>query len=160
MTDIWWEDIEPGNRREVGRYTFTEDEIVAFARKYDPQAFHLDPEAARHTMFGGLIASGWHTAAVWMKLMIAYRHTEIAGGARRMRAGVSPGFEDMKWLKPVRPGMTLTYYTETTAKTELRSRADMGLVFSRNEARDEAGDLVFSFTGKSFVQRRPKGDFG
>lgn len=156
MSDIWWEDIEPGSRREIGRYTFTEAEIIAFARQYDPQPFHVDPEAAKQSMFGGLIASGWHTAAVWMKLMIASRGQEVAGGERRMRAGVSPGFEDMKWLKPVRPGMTLTYTTETAGKTELKSRPDMGLVFSRNEARDEAGELVFSFTGKGFVQRRPK----
>ena len=157
MSDIWWEDIEPGNRREIGRYTFTEDEIIRFARKYDPQIFHIDPEAAKASMFGGLIASGWHTAAVWMKLMIAWRDTETAGGARRMRAGVSPGFEDMKWLKPVRPGMTLTYFTETLDKIELRSRPDMGIVRSRNEATDEAGTLVFRFIGKGFVQRRPMG---
>src|SRR5262249_22504606 len=108
--------------------------------------------------FGGIIASGWHTAAVWMKLMIARRAVEGDEGERpkTIRAGVSPGFEDMKWLKPVRPGMTLTYFTETVEKTELRSRPEMGLVKSRNEARDESGELVFSFTGKGFIQRRPK----
>ena len=66
----WWEDIEIGTRRELGSYTFTEEEVIRFARKYDPQIFHLDPEAAKQTMFGGLIASGWHTAAIWMKLAI------------------------------------------------------------------------------------------
>jgi acyl dehydratase len=158
MSGFYWEDIVPGNRREVGRYTFTEDEIIRFARKYDPQVFHLDPVAAKDTMFGGLIASGWHTAAVWMKLMIEMRGRERQSGAPLNRAGVSPGFEDMKWLKPVRPGMTLTYYTETLGKTELRSRPELGLVKSFNEARNEEGEVVFSFVGKGFVQRRPKED--
>jgi acyl dehydratase len=156
MSGFYWEDIEPGNRREIGRYTFTEEEIIRFARKYDPQIFHLDPIAAKNSMFGSLIASGWHTAAVWMKLMIEMRDREKQSGSPLNRAGVSPGFEDMKWLKPVRPGMTLTYYTETLGKTELRSRPELGLVKSYNEARDEAGEVVFSFVGKGFVQRRPK----
>jgi acyl dehydratase len=159
MSELYWEDIEPGERREIGRYTFTQDEIVRFAQKYDPQAFHIDPEAARHSMFGGIVASGWHTAAIWMKLMIASRKTDLDGGKPRLnRSGVSPGFEDMKWLKPVRPGMTLTYYTQTLGKTELRSRPELGLVKSYNEARDESGEVVFSFVGKGFVQRRPKGE--
>jgi acyl dehydratase len=158
MSALYWEDIEPGNAREIGRYTFTEDEIIRFARKYDPQIFHLDPIAAKDSTFGGLIASGWHTAAVWMKLMIAMRDREKQSGSPLNRAGVSPGFEDMKWLKPVRPGMTLTYYTQTLGKSELRSRPELGLVKSYNEARDETGEVVFSFTGKGFVQRRPKGE--
>lgn len=158
MSDIYWEDIAIGTRRELGDYTFTEEEIVAFAEKYDPQTFHLDPQAAKDSMFGGIIASGWHTAAVWMKLSLAARARETAGGQRTVRSGVSPGFEDMKWLKPVRPGMTLTYSSQIISKTELRSRPALGLVKSLNEARDESGELVMSFTGKGFIQRRPKKD--
>jgi acyl dehydratase len=158
MSALWWEDIVPGNRREIGRYTFTEEEIIRFGKQYDPQIFHVDPEAAKDSMFGGLIASGWHTTAVWMKLMIALRGRERESGNPLNRAGVSPGFEDMKWIKPVRPGMTLTYYTETLGKTELKSRPELGLVKSYNEARDESGEVVFSFIGKGFVQRRPKGE--
>ena len=146
---MWFEDIEIGVRRELGAYTFTQEEIIAFARAYDPQAFHIDPEAAKHSMFGGLIASGWHTASVWMKLMVAARD---GGGA--ISSGVSPGFENMRWLKPVRPGMTLTYSTEIIEKRPLRSRPEFGLIKSRNEARDESGELVFSFIGKGFVARR------
>jgi acyl dehydratase len=156
MSDIYWEDIAIGTRRELGDYTFMEKEIVAFAKKYDPQPFHLDPQAAKDSMFGGIIASGWHTAAVWMKLSLAARARETADGQRTVRSGVSPGFEDMKWLKPVRPGMTLTYSSQITGKTELRSRPELGLVKSLNEARDESGELVMSFVGKGFVQRRPK----
>jgi acyl dehydratase len=156
MSDIYWEDIAIGTHRELGDYTFTEEEIVAFAEKYDPQTFHLDPQAAKDSMFGGIIASGWHTAAVWMKLSLAARARETADGQRTVRSGVSPGFEDMKWLKPVRPGMTLTYSSQITGKTELRSRPELGLVKSLNEARDGSGELVMSFVGKGFIQRRPK----
>jgi acyl dehydratase len=152
---MWFEDIVIGARRDLGTYTFTEDRIVAFARKYDPQPFHIDPEAAKHSMFGGLIASGWHTAAVWMKLAVAGREQAQSAGNPLARGGVSPGFEDMRWLKPVRAGMTLRYSVETIEKIELRSRPTLGLVKSRNEAHDEAGELVFSFIGKGFVPRKP-----
>ena len=152
---MWFEDIEIGVKRDLGIYTFTEEEIVAFARKYDPQAFHIDPEAAKHSIFGGLIASGWHTAAIWMKLALRDRENAKSGSNPLQRSGVSPGFEDMRWLKPVRPGMTLRYSSEVVEKIELRSRPDLGLVKSRNEARDENGELVFSFIGKGFVERRP-----
>lgn len=158
MMAEYWEDIAIGGRRDIGTYTFTEEEIVRFGRKYDPQIFHVDPEAAKKTIFGGLIASGWHTAAVWMKLMVGSRDAGTASGNPKTRGGVSPGFEEMKWLKPVRPGMTLTYTAETIEKVELRSRPEFGLIKSRNEARDKAGELVFSFIGKGFVQRRPRGE--
>ncbi|HEY8698067.1 MAG TPA: MaoC family dehydratase [Rhizomicrobium sp.] len=155
MNPQYWEDIEIGARRELGTYTFSEDEIIAFARQYDPQIFHIDPQAAKQTVFGGLIASGWHTVAVWMKLAIAGRAQEKQEDRGVLRAGVSPGFEALRWLKPVRPGMTLAYSSEVTAKVESRSRPEWGLVMSRNEARDESGALVMVFTGKGFVQRRP-----
>jgi len=149
---MWFEDIEIGVRRELGAFTFTQDEIIAFAQAYDPQAFHIDPEAAKHSMFGGLIASGWHTAAVWMKLMVADRARD--GGGATMGSGVSPGFENMRWLQPVRPDMTLSFSTEVIEKIPLRSRPQFGLIKSRNEGRDESGELVFSFIGKGFVARR------
>jgi acyl dehydratase len=152
---LWFEDIAIGTKRDLGTYTFTADEIIAFAKKYDPQIFHIDPEAAKKTMFGGLIASGWHTAAIWMKLAIADRERARREGQTLGRSGVSPGFEDMRWIKPVRPGMTLRYASETIEKIELKSRKDVGLVKTRNEATDENGERVFSFIGKGFVQRRP-----
>ncbi len=149
---IYWEDVVIGTRRALGHYTFSEEEIVRFARKYDPQPFHIDPEAAKQSIFGGLIASGWHTAAVWMKLAIAER---ARNPVPLLRMGVSPGYEDMRWLKPVRPGMRLSFSAEIVGKTELRSRPALGLVLSRNEARDDGDALVFRFTGKGLVQRRP-----
>lgn len=152
---MWFEDIVIGTKRDLGTYTFSEEEIIAFAKKYDPQIFHVDPEAAKASIFGGLIASGWHTASVWMKLAIADRARAQAAGNGVARSGVSPGFEEMRWLKPVRPGMTLRYSAETIEKIDLRSRPEFGLVKSRNEARDENGELVFSFIGSGFMQRRP-----
>ena len=155
MSPLYWEDVEIGRRRELGTYTFSEEEIIRFARKYDPQPFHIDPEAAERSIFGGIIASGWHTAAIWMKLSIAER-ARSAGTSPLMRAGVSPGYEDMRWLKPVRPGMTLRYSSQTAGKVELRSRIDVGILLTTNEAHDENGELVFRFTGKGLVRRRPK----
>lgn len=152
---MWFEDVVIGTKRDLGTYTFTEEEIIAFAKKYDPQIFHIDPEAAKRSIYGGLIASGWHTAAVWMKLAIADRDRARAEGNILARSGVSPGFEDLRWLKPVRPGMTLRYSSQTIEKVELRSRRDIGLVKTRNEAHDETGAQVCSFVGKGFVQRRP-----
>ena len=152
---IYWEDVVPGTRRDYGTYTFSEDEIIRFAKRYDPQPFHVDPEAARRSYFGGIIASGWHTASVWMKLAVADRD-KPGSDSSLLRAGVSPGYEDMRWLKPVRPGMTLSFSSEVTGKVALRSRPELGIVVSRNEARDEAGELVFSFLGKALVQRRPR----
>jgi acyl dehydratase len=150
----YWEDVEIGARRELGDYTFSEEEIIRFARNYDPQPFHVDPEAAKRSIFGGIIASGWHTAAVWMKLAIADRN-KPGGKSPLLRAGVSPGYEDMRWLKPVRPGMRLTFSSEIVGKVELKSRPDFGIILSRNEAHDDSGELVFRFTGKGLVQRRP-----
>jgi acyl dehydratase len=150
----FWEDVVIGDRKELGSYTFTEDEIIRFASKYDPQPFHVDPEAAARSPFGGLIASGWHTAAIWMKLAVASR----TFGPHEAASGISPGFEDLRWLKPVRPGMTLHYSTEVTAKRALASRPDRGLIITNNEARQADGTLVMRFTGKVFAPRREQGD--
>lgn len=156
MTRLWFEDIVLGEKRELGTYTFTEEAIVAFGKKYDPQRFHVDPEAAKHSMFGGLIASGWHTAAVWMKLAIESRMTEVQSGKALVRGGVSPGFENMRWLKPVRPGMTLAYSMTPIEKVDLKSRPEWGLIKNLAEAHNEAGELVFSFVGKGLVARKPR----
>jgi acyl dehydratase len=153
---MWFEDIAIGGKRTLGTHSFTEDEIIAFAKKYDPQPFHIDPQAAKSSMFGGLIASGWHTVAVWMRLAIDARTREAAARGDRSPGGVSPGFEDLRWLKPVRPGDTLTFTMETVGKRDLASRPALGLVLSRNEARGADGELYMSFTGKSLVAKCPK----
>ena len=100
MPELTFEDFEPGRVFELGAREVTEEEIVAFAREWDPQPFHVDPEAAQESSFGGLIASGWHTGAMWMRLYV----DSLLVGAASMG---SPGIEELRWLAPVRPGDTL-----------------------------------------------------
>jgi acyl dehydratase len=150
---MYFEDIIIGTRTELGTWTFTEDDIIRFATQFDPQPFHIDRDAAAASFYGGIIASGWHVACVWMKLVIANRDGRGGGGAAR--SGVSPGFLDLRWFKPTRPGMTLAYSTTVKDKRELASRPEWGLVRSTNAAVDEDGETVMSFIGQGFVMRRP-----
>jgi acyl dehydratase len=152
---MYWEDIPLGVRTDLGPYTFTQEEMIRFSRQWDPQPFHIDPEAAKSSFYGGIIASGWHVAAVWMKLMIAHSQKRAAEGIVS-RGGVSPGFRDLRWVQPTRPGMTLHYDSTTHEKVELKSRPELGLVRSLNRALDDAGNPVMSFIGQGFVQRRPR----
>lgn len=159
----WFEDIEIGSRMELGSHTFTADEIVAFAKKYDPQYFHTDAEAARHGPFGGLTASGWHTTATWMKLMIASRQGREepldADGRKPPAGGPSPGFLDMKWPAPVRAGDTITYSSTVIEKIEMKSRPQWGIIRSRNNGVNQNGETVLSFIGQGLIQRRhPRGE--
>jgi acyl dehydratase len=154
---MWFEDIPLNVKVTLGSYTFTEDNILAFAKRYDPQPFHVDKDAALHSPYGGLIASGWHTAAVWMKLMLAYRRARIAAGAEDTQANyVSPGVREIRWLKPVRPGTTLVYTNEPFAKLEWKSRPQFGLMEGRNEARDAEGELYYSFINRVLIARKPR----
>ena len=152
---MWFEDFPLGVKIVLGSYRFTEDNIIAFARKYDPQPFHIDKAAAERSIYGGLIASGWQTAAVWMKLMLERRRAEIAAGAVAAQDNfVSPGVREIKWLKPVRPGMTLTYTNVSIAKLDWPTLPKWGLVEGQNEARDEAGTLYYSFINRVLIARR------
>jgi acyl dehydratase len=154
---MWFEDVLLGGKITIGSYVFTEENIVAFARKYDPQPFHLDKDAAARSPYRGLIASGWHTAAVWMKLMIAYRDGRVAAGEESTQANfVSPGVRDIRWLKPVRPGMTVTYTNEPFAKLDWPSLPQYGLIEGKNEAFDQDGTLVYSFINRVLIARRPR----
>lgn len=152
---MWFEDFPLGQKTVLGSYTFTEENILAFARKYDPQPFHVDKTAAEKSIYGGLIASGWHTAAVWMKLMIANRRAAVAAGGEAVQDNfVSPGVREIKWLKPVRPGTTLTYVNESFAKLDWPTLPQFGLVEGHNEARDESGALYYSFINRVLIARR------
>jgi acyl dehydratase len=152
----FFEDFEPGQRRELGVYRFTQDEILAFARPFDPQVFHTDPQAAKHTAFGGLCASGWHSCAVWMMLMIEARHhlAPWEGKGPPPRAGTSPGVRNIAWKRPVYADDVLTYASQTVDKRASASRPDWGLVFHRNSAVNQHGEEVFSFDGCVFWERR------
>ncbi|HEX5476834.1 MAG TPA: MaoC family dehydratase, partial [Burkholderiales bacterium] len=137
---IWWEDFKVGEREEIGRHCFTEAEIVEFARKFDPQPFHVDAQAAGKSFFGGLIASGWHTCAIGMRLMVE-RYVN------QTRSLGSPGLDNIRWLKPVRPGDTLTYSRIVLESRPSASRSDVGLIKSRWEALNQDGELVMSMEG-------------
>jgi acyl dehydratase len=153
---MWFEEVPLGETITLGSYTFTEENIIAFARRYDPQPFHVDQHAAARSPYGGLIASGWHTAAVWMKLMMAYRHDALAAGAADTQANyVSPGVREIRWLRPVRPGMTLTYTNTPSAKLDWPSRPQYGLLEGENEAHDQDGMLVYSFINRVLILKRP-----
>ena len=148
---IYFEDIEVGARRELGSYTFTADEIKRFAAQFDPQPFHLDEEAAKRSHFGGLAASGWHTASVFMKLQS--RMINEVGADVRM-SGPSPGYRNLRWLKPVLAGDTITYSTEVVRKRELATRPEWGIVFSHVTAVNQRGELVFEFEGSVMFARK------
>jgi acyl dehydratase len=144
----YWEDYEVGTKYPLGSTTFTADEIVAFARQYDPQSFHLDAEAARQSMFGGLIASGWHIAAKLMRLFVDnYLDKRTALG--------SPGLDEMRWLKPVRPGDTLTAWVECGGKVPSKSRPEIGVIHEHWRATNQKGELVLTMKGINMVRRRP-----
>jgi acyl dehydratase len=154
----FFDDIGIGDRLELGEHTFTSEDIIRFARKYDPQPFHLSEEAAAATHFGRLCASGWHTAAIFMKLWVtkhqALQEEALAAGNTPANLGPSPGFQDLKWIRPVFAGDTLRYSRVVTGKTESRSRPEWGLVHSDMQAHNQDGTLVFTFKGTVFVERR------
>lgn len=148
MTPLYWEDFKVGDTQVMGSHTFTEAEIIEFARQFDPQPFHVDPRAAEKSAFGGLIASGWHTCAVCMRLNCeTYINRTVSLG--------SPGLDSIRWLKPVRPGDTLTYRRTVLESRASQSRPGVGLLRSRTEALNQAGELVMSMEGWGMFGRRP-----
>ncbi len=153
----FFEDIEIGEKTRLGSYTFLADDIIAFARAWDPQPFHLDAAAGARTHFGGLTASGWHTAAIAAKLR-AQAQERLHETLRREgkpvpRVGPSPGFKNLKWLRPVLAGDTITFESEVTAKKPSASRPEWGLVFTHETGHDQYGRPVFELTNCVFVER-------
>jgi len=143
-----FEDFRVGETGVLGAHTITEEEIVAFGKKYDPQPFHTDPEAAKATLFGGLIASGWHTCAIMMRLS-----AEAMRRAQEAATG-SPGVDSCRWLKPVRPGDTLTLRREVLETWPSRSKP-YGFVRTRAEMLNQRGEVVLRLVGVGMVRRRP-----
>ena len=147
-TPRFWDDYEVGQKFALGSTSFTADEIVGFARQYDPQSFHVDAAAAGKSMFGGLIASGWHVTAKLMRLFVDnYVDQRTALG--------SPGVEEVRWLKPVRPGDTLDAWVECAGKVPSKSRPEMGIVHEQWRATNQKGELVMTLKGTTMVRRRP-----
>jgi acyl dehydratase len=156
---LFYEDQRAGDVRPVGAHTFTREGIIAFAVLYDPQPFHLSEEAGKASIYGSLIASGWHTASVCMRLMIdgrgRARAARAALGEPLPRLGVSPGFRDMRWPAPVRPGDTVAYSSRIETVRETK-RPQWGLVSARNIGVNQHGAEVFAFTSFVLWERRPK----
>jgi len=154
----FFEDIGIGDRRALGRHSFTADDIKRYAVRYDPQLFHVDEAAAARSHFGALIASGWHTAAVCMRLFVETQRqiaAELtARGEPAARVWPSPGFRNLKWLMPVRAGDTISYASEVLDKRPLESRPGWGVLVMRNTGTNQDGALVFEFEGAIFVERR------
>lgn len=140
----------------LGSHTFEPEAIKAFAKKYDPQPFHVDEEAAKRSIFGRLCASGWHTAATWMKYNLATRmETESrrwSGPGPLPVFGPSPGFKNLKWLKPVYAGETITFTRTGVAHRPIASRPGWRLLSIRAEAFDSTGDKVLEFESAVLVQ--------
>lgn len=143
---------------DLGSHRFDAEEIIRFARAFDPQPFHIDPEAAARSHFGRLCASGWHTAAMWMRLMVDHRQRSsramLARGESPAALGVSPGFTDLRWLKPVYAGDTITFASRLLEKRPSATRPGWGLVSHRNTGDNQHGERVFEFTGKVFQEWR------
>jgi acyl dehydratase len=154
----FFEDLKVGQRRELGSFTFTAELIKKFAAQFDPQAFHLDEEAGRNSLFGGLAASGWHIASVCMKLLVADAQRQAAEMAARGEKvavwGPSPGFRELRWLKPVLAGDVISYASEVETLRTSEKRPEWGIAQARNTGTNQRGELAFSFLATAFVPRR------
>lgn len=145
----YFEDIEVGGKASFGRYDVTRDEVIAFAQKYDPQPFHLSDEAAAETHFGRLAASGWHTCAMTMAMVVENLKD-------REQAGLgSPGIDELRWLKPVFPGDTLRCESEILDKRPSRSRPEMGSYRSRTTVFNQHDEPVMTFVSIGLIRTRP-----
>jgi acyl dehydratase len=145
----YWEDFEEAETVELGSYEITREEILEFARKYDPQPFHVDEEAADAGPFGGLAASGWHTAAIFMRLFVDGILNDSASRG-------SPGIEELRWTAPVRPGDVLTGRVRVLETYPSERRPDRGTVITHCELLNQDGTAVFTMRGRGHFLRRPQ----
>ncbi|MEQ9505046.1 MAG: MaoC family dehydratase [Hyphomonas sp.] len=149
----YFEDMVVGTRTRSSRtYKVTREEVIEFASKYDPQPFHLDDEAAKNTFFGRLSASGWHTGAMAMRMMVdTWRDGEPTAGLG------SPGLDELRWVKPVYPGDELRVEVELIEKRRSKSRPDMGLTKSRQTVLNQHGEVVMTMIGNGLIRVRDPG---
>ena len=148
----YFEDLEVGAETDFGTYDVTREEVLEFARKYDPQPFHLSDEGAANTHFGRLCASGWHTAAMTMAVIARAVVNEEQAGLG------SPGIDELRWLKPVYPGDTLHVRGQILDKRESRSRPEMGSFRTRTTVTNQDGVPVMTFVSIVLIRRRPTGE--
>ncbi len=144
---FYWEDLQPGSVRELGTTSISAEDIKDFAEQYDPQPFHLDEVAGRHSMFGGLCASGWQTCALAMRLTVDNFLSECASLG-------SPGLEGLRWLKPVYPDDKLSLRYTILESRPMRRRPDVGIVRSRWEMSNQNGEVVLEMEGYGMFGRR------
>jgi acyl dehydratase len=144
----YFEDLKPGDKFSTAEYEMTAEEIIAFGRKFDPQPFHTDPVAAQATLFGQLVASGWHTAAVSMRLMVL-GEMALDGGV------IGQGMESLRWPRPVLPGDRLRVVTEIVELRPAPARPDRGLIKLRCRTYNQADKIVQDMTATLLVARRP-----
>ena len=151
MSDKQWyfDDFVPGQEIELGTRTVTEEEIIAFASQFDPQPFHIDREAAAKSIYGGVIASGWHTCAMMMRIVLDGMRCEEASMG-------SPGLDGVRWLQPVRAGDTLSVRYVTKEVKPSSSKPDRGVVFSTWVATNQRGEDVCTIDGKALFRKRPQ----
>ncbi len=149
-SDRYFEDYIEGEVHHCGAIAVEADEVIAFAQRFDPQTFHVDPEGAKHTPFGGLIASGWHTCGLTMRLFADNYLTHVASLA-------SPGLDELRWLKLVRPGDTLSLRVTVLKATPSRSKPDRGAVTSLLEVFNQRDEQVMTFTCVNIIGRRRAG---
>jgi acyl dehydratase len=155
----YFEDIAVGERIAVGSHTFNADEIKAFAARFDPQPFHVDEDAAGRSHFGALCASGWHSAVVWMRLMVDSRRRMMEAARARGEPvavmGPALGIRELKWLKPVYVDDTIKYTSEVIEARISESRPGVGLLSIQSTGVNQRGETVISFISTTFVERRP-----
>ena len=145
VTPMWYfEDHVVGSVFQFGSILVEEEEMIAFAKRYDPQTFHMDPEAAKKTPFGGIIASGWLTGSLSMRLVVEHRLSRVANIG-------SPGIDDVRWWKPVRPGDTLSARLTIIETRRSQSKPDRGIVKSSIEVLNQSGEVVMSWKGTNIV---------
>jgi acyl dehydratase len=150
MADVLYvEDLTPGQTFKTGRRTLDAAAIKAFAREYDPQPFHTDEDAAKSTFFGELVASGWHTMGVTMRLI-------VEGEFRPAGGVIGGGVDEFRWPKPVKPGDTLTVVSEILEARPSKSRPEIGVARVRHVTYNQAGDVVQSLIANHVIQSRPK----
>ena len=147
IDDRWFEDYRPGAVYEYGPVVMTEGEMLDFARRFDPQPIHIDPAYAATGPFGGLIASGWHTASVFMRLYAERYLSRVASLA-------SPGVDELRWPVPVRPGDSLRLRATITQARRSRSKPDRGVVHTRGELLNQRGEVVLSMVAVNFLRCR------
>ncbi len=149
LNERYFEDYREGEVLECGPVIVEREEVMAFARRYDPQAFHVDPAAATQSVFGGLIASGWHTAALMMRLLVDNYISHVASLS-------SPGVDELRWLAPVRPGDALSVRARVVEARASRSKPDRGVLRTQIEVLNQENTVVMSLLATNLIACRPE----